>query len=1328
MRTRVSPVPVALALVCLALVACAQQVGDIDRTQAGLVAKSVFAGDWFLRRTVISVPYDAGYTFEGEQEDMQRIRWDIQRDLLVAMRVLPLVDGTPDAAPVAAFKIDEHVDVLREYNAATGEATNVIVENTSDRMWYERSFLRVDWSKNLVTNYSFYLDQLDVEAVAYHVEDPSDPDSVLLGVRQPDGSWVDTQDPTAIVGLDAADYLDVVSRVFVKPELITVEDYDGTLLQEPACWYYLNDDCAPAVVSIRNSFLKVSAATSDYEPLRYPDNAVVRDDDGTPVRVRWTADGNRERVASSGTVGESQQGSTPTDPTATPADPYQAVDPQAVRLPFFDKFGYFRVERFGYDRWYGEIESARTFLITRWNLWTRSHDDQGQVLPYAERGVRPIVYYLSPDFPEELVPGAQKAVDAWNESFRRTVGTLTGTTPPGRVFELRPNSRKVDETGKVVRRGEPIGDLRYSHLYYVANPTRAGLLGFGPSSADPFTGEIVAADAFIYGAGLDEVAAKGKDIIDLINGRLDPADEAYGQNVQAYVATLRAGGKETAAPSAEARARFHREHPGPFAAADGKASRKRSLLPPTYGTAGASTDPRLERVRRPAGWAGARLAVAQGTGVEDLALADRDLVALKGLGVSRPGTASLTAAERAHVSPVSWAGEAGRRRTHERLVSWANHRLEMTPFYDDAVAGLALQLKDLPAEQVLQELRTRIFKSAAEHEIGHTLGLRHNFEASSDALNYPPQYWALRGETPEPLAPLTVTERDGKLRQFQYSSIMDYMGRFNTDIEGLGYYDHAAIAFGYGLLLDTFETPPAEPMLAVVDAGTDATGQPLYDRPFTLDEVLRHYRHYTKIPGLVGGTANLARRVPVPYTREAATLMGRDPAASFEAQATGDAPWTLWEVPYRFCSDEYESGSMYCHMFDQGADAYEIVSDVVDRYWNYYWFNNFKRDRISFDEWDYMSWMNERYFALLLRQYQNWVFDQWFVADRWEWLRSDPQRWGIEDKPFTEAIDAGGAGTAAAMTAFGFLQQVLAQPEPGAYMYDFAEGYYWALSENALPQCESSWSYDSSEWCSDANLGLGDGRWFWSAYDWESGYYFYERLKWVGTFYDKLLALETLTNPDTYFLGVDTASAADQWVISMYLTFPKEVRRLFGGIAADRFDLYAGTFDATRAYVPPDPFAEPGTLPAPDEALGPVNGRGPVDPSTSFTVQLYMLWYGMAWLNANFDPSFNNQAKIWLKGSGESIDPADPAKVVELADPFSNRVYRALAGDDAGDPALGALMLQQGQRYLDDYAAAAADPYASASNLEYYRWRVENLIENVEVVRGMYDLYGTMVF
>ena len=95
MRSRLSPSPTpALALVCLAALAvgCSQDVGLIDRTQPGLLKKSIFVGDsarpdtqeWFVRRTVVDVPYDVGYTFIGETEEAYRIRWDIQRDQLVA--------------------------------------------------------------------------------------------------------------------------------------------------------------------------------------------------------------------------------------------------------------------------------------------------------------------------------------------------------------------------------------------------------------------------------------------------------------------------------------------------------------------------------------------------------------------------------------------------------------------------------------------------------------------------------------------------------------------------------------------------------------------------------------------------------------------------------------------------------------------------------------------------------------------------------------------------------------------------------------------------------------------------------------------------------------------------------------------------------------------------------------------------------------------------------------------------------------------------------------------------------------------------------------------
>lgn len=75
---RLAPV---LALLGL-LGACAQQVGDIDRTQAGLLKKSVLTGDWLMRRTVIDVPYDSGYTFIGEQDEAVRVRFDIQREHL----------------------------------------------------------------------------------------------------------------------------------------------------------------------------------------------------------------------------------------------------------------------------------------------------------------------------------------------------------------------------------------------------------------------------------------------------------------------------------------------------------------------------------------------------------------------------------------------------------------------------------------------------------------------------------------------------------------------------------------------------------------------------------------------------------------------------------------------------------------------------------------------------------------------------------------------------------------------------------------------------------------------------------------------------------------------------------------------------------------------------------------------------------------------------------------------------------------------------------------------------------------------------------------------
>ena len=47
------------------------------------------------------------------------------------------------------------------------------------------------------------------------------------------------------------------------------------------------------------------------------------------------------------------------------ADPYAESDSSLSRMDFFDKFGYFRTERYGWDEQYGEVETSRVWWINR---------------------------------------------------------------------------------------------------------------------------------------------------------------------------------------------------------------------------------------------------------------------------------------------------------------------------------------------------------------------------------------------------------------------------------------------------------------------------------------------------------------------------------------------------------------------------------------------------------------------------------------------------------------------------------------------------------------------------------------------------------------------------------------------------------------------------------------------------------------------------------------------------------------------------------------------------------------------------------------------------
>jgi hypothetical protein len=77
----------------------------------------------------------------------------------------------------------------------------------------------------------------------------------------------------------------------------------------------------------------------------------------------------------------------------------------------------------------------------------------------------------------------------------------------------------------------------------------------------------------------------------------------------------------------------------------------------------------------------------------------------------------------------------------------------------EGIAQRAINLANDPSgpnmdpEAIRQKLRKDIFLGVTLHEMGHNVGLRHNFRASFDALNYFPKYWELRDAAAKNLKP-----------------------------------------------------------------------------------------------------------------------------------------------------------------------------------------------------------------------------------------------------------------------------------------------------------------------------------------------------------------------------------------------------------------------------------------------------------------------------------------------------------------------------------------------------------------------------------------------
>lgn len=268
------------ALVAVTLAGCAQPLPALNRVQPNYYDKAFFVGqdfqgvqddpEFYSQGTLVDVGYGAGqdglFTSTYAQP-LTRVKWEVTEARLIARLAYERVKDTDgkgvskainDGIVVASYPIVRHFDIARQYNPNTGEQMNVIEENVIDRPWYQRQFIRVDWSRNESTdNYEFdTLSQMGVYGgvqytpMAYDITDP----------RHEDAPHFD----------EANGYLDVTNKAFAQPLMITLDLWGGFTF--PAC--FLDADiggggapttqCSPVELTIRQSFRKVPE--NDYEP------------------------------------------------------------------------------------------------------------------------------------------------------------------------------------------------------------------------------------------------------------------------------------------------------------------------------------------------------------------------------------------------------------------------------------------------------------------------------------------------------------------------------------------------------------------------------------------------------------------------------------------------------------------------------------------------------------------------------------------------------------------------------------------------------------------------------------------------------------------------------------------------------------------------------------------------------------------------------------------------------------------------------------------------------------------------------------------------------
>lgn len=909
-------------------VGCAER-DPINKVQANALSKHFFAGpslsdtaddpEFYMRNTVVDVPYGAaqdGLFTASYAQPVSRVKWQITENALIARQTFEHVKDSDHAGArstnngqvVAMFKIESQFDVRRAYNPQTGEELNIVEENSSDRPWYQREYLRVDWSQNMVTD-GYEVDTLSQiglfggikwDPMSYQDNDPNSPNAPVI--NEPEG------------------YFDVTTKAFATPQ--TFDTPYGTY---PVCWFSTGDEndkgvtgsfpygnCNATEVTLRLSFRHVT--DTDYEAEDWDGNKQEAFGWFTQDRFGYernygVLDSKWHRFASRYNLWERSH----IEGSQCAVDFWRDAQGRvqnyrvdgngdfvrdANGLPIPDATGKpFAGGQVGVD--VHATSDGRTEDLCAFGPHEGSRCDEFAnkcTLPLRERKLRTIPWYYGREAPADLFPSTAFALNSWNLAMKRaailgmradalrvgddaTAATLDYALNEDVTRRLMMNPMPADPdldewkgapfatrnvfvlchnpvieadddacgpTGRVVR----LGDIRYNIVNIINNPQNPSPWGIMVDADDPLTGEKVSTSVNEWGHVLDIASQNAVDLIKWFNGELSDADITNGtymkywlqasqfdtKQYQPKVLTTedinsRIGSLDTTSSKLNG-----------LTPADDKLPREIRVEKATKNLSkalGPSIDSKFEGIRRN----------LIGTQFE-MDLLTPEQLQLAGFDPrSKPAGDDKMIAQ---ASPLRGMNPALRRwKERMKTVTMAQHGACVVEQPEpSAVAGLARQAAKLyprpdtkdpnyPAllaqrdKQMHQWIREQFHISVIEHEMGHSMGLRHNFTSNVDALNYFPQYWQLRtrngaehycgyknnpsndpldattphtkGEDcvgPRWVDPLTDTEVNGLIWRWGATTVMDYPGDITQDMNDLGAYDKASVRFAYGQIVD----------------------------------------------------------------------------------------------------------------------------------------------------------------------------------------------------------------------------------------------------------------------------------------------------------------------------------------------------------------------------------------------------------------------------------------------------------------------------------------------------------------------------------------------